>query len=79
MYGGINRNNLGPRFEDTKSIREQASIFLRNKNLLNEIRKAYLKGYIDRQELLTLRGQTLNGDSDGAEKGLARLTGRIIR
>lgn len=58
---------------DIKAIRDEASTYLRNRMLLTEIKHAYINGYIDRQEMLTLRGQALNGDRDGAIKGLARL------
>lgn len=76
MTREIDRDNIRPGFIDTKSVREQASVFLKARPLLDEIRKAYLKNLITKQQLLTLRGQVLNGDSDGAVKGLARLLRR---
>lgn len=44
--------------------------YLKADHFLRELKK--YAGVIDRQTLLTLRGQALKGDIDGAAKGLAR-------
>lgn len=44
--------------------------YLKADSFLRELKK--YAGVIDRQTLLTLRGQALSGDIDGAAKGLAR-------
>ena len=44
--------------------------YLKADGFLRELKK--YAGVIDRQTLLTLRGQALKGDIDGAAKGLAR-------
>jgi hypothetical protein len=44
--------------------------YLKADHFLRELKK--YAGVIDRQTLLTLRGQALSGDIDGAAKGLAR-------
>ena len=56
------------------TIREEASRYLQARPFLRDLKAA--APYLDRQQVLTLRGQALNGDLDGAIKGLARLTGR---
>ena len=50
-----------------------AGTYTRNHKFLMQLRDLMQNGRITRQEMLTLRGQALAGDSDGAQKGLARL------
>lgn len=47
--------------------------YVKNQKLITELRGLYQMGVITKQELLTFRGQALNGDEDGAHKGLAKL------
>lgn len=50
------------------------SAYIRNRKLLRTLREHYLSGEIDKQQFLTLRGQVLSGDAQGAVIGLAKLT-----
>lgn len=54
-------------------IRHDAMIYSDNDKFLRSLRAVYKNGHITRQELLTLRGQALSGDPDGAQKGLEKL------
>ena len=77
MYRGINRDNIEPNSrQKLMTVPEEAGHYLRNRNVYAKLRKAYLNGRIDRQELLTLRGQVKAGDANGAIKGLMRLLER---
>jgi len=58
------------------TVREEASRYLQARAFLRDLKAA--APYIDRQQVLTLRGQALNGDLDGAIKGLAKIMGRKI-
>lgn len=74
MYRKINRDNIRPKdYTDLGPVPEQASHYLANQRIYNELRAAYLRGHIDKQQLLTLRGQVRAGDADAAWKGLGRL------
>ena len=74
MYRKINRDNIKPKdYADLGPVPEQAKHYLANHRIYDELRTAYLRGYIDKQQLLTLRGQVRAGDADGAWKGLARI------
>ena len=55
------------------SAREEAAHYAVNRKVYEEIRYAYRCGYIDRQQMLTLRGQVRAGNSEGAMKGLGTL------
>ena len=55
------------------SAREEAAHYAVNIKVYEEIRYAYRCGYIDRQQMLTLRGQVRAGNSEGAMKGLGTL------
>ena len=50
-----------------------AGAYRRNHRFLLELRELMKRKMITRQELLTFRGQALSGDSEGAQKGLAKL------
>lgn len=58
---------------DVEGIKADAGTYARNHKFLMLLRETMQAGYITRQEMLTLRGQALSGDADGAQKGLARL------
>lgn len=74
MYRKINRDNIRPKdYTDLGPVPEQASHYLANRGIYNELRAAYLRGHIDKQQLLTLRGQVRAGNADAAWKGLGRL------
>ena len=73
MYRHIDRDKIDPYFPDTQTVRDEAGKYLKNRRIFEELRRAYIKGMIDKQQLLTLRGQVKAGDVDGAVKGLARL------
>ena len=55
------------------TVPEDAKRYLRARNVLTALRDRYRNGIITRQEYSTLRGQALNGDIDGAIKGLGKL------
>lgn len=58
-------------------LQDDAMVYSKNQNFLAKLRSFYRHGMITKQELMTLRGQALSGDSDGASRGLAKLiTGR---
>lgn len=59
---------------DEKSIQKDAMRYLRAREFLDKLR-LYRKS-IDTQTYRTLRGQALNGDLQGAEKGLERILRR---
>lgn len=74
MYRKINRDNIRPKdYTDLGPVPEQANHYLANRGIYNELRAAYLRGHIDKQQLLTLRGQVRAGNADAAWKGLGRL------
>ena len=47
--------------------------YSRNMKFLAELRNLYRQGFLTKQEVMTLRGQALSGDANGAHIGLARL------
>ena len=74
MYRKITRDNIRPKdYTDLGPVPEQADHYLANRRIYDELRTAYLRGYIDKQQLLTLRGQVRAGDADAAWKGLGRI------
>ena len=78
MYRRIDRDKLGAKMEDVREVRRDASYYVRNRRVFDDIRMAYMRGDIDKQQLLTLRGQVKAGDADGAVKGLAKLVRRTL-
>lgn len=58
---------------DETSVKQDAQRYLKAREFLEKLRKAQKQ--LDAQTYKTLRGQALNGDVEGAEKGL----GRILR
>lgn len=67
-----------PFFDDSKEVSqlEKNDVFQKRLNdFLANLRRS--QGVLSRGTLLTLRGQALKGDIEGAERGLARLCGRI--
>lgn len=58
------------------TVPEEAGKYLRARGVLAALRERYRKGIITQQEMKTLRGQALNGDIDGAVKGLAKIEAR---
>lgn len=74
MYSKISPDSIRPKdYKDLGPVPEQARHYLNNRGIYNELRTAYLHGFIDRQQLLTLRGQVRAGDADGAYKWLGRI------
>lgn len=74
MYRKINRDNIRPKdYTDLGPVPEQANHYLANRRIYDEPRVAYLRGHIDKQQLLTLRGQVRAGNADASWKGLGRL------
>ena len=54
-------------------LRDEADVFIRNQRFLTTLRNLHRTGQITRQQLLTLRGQALKGDEEGARKGLVKV------
>lgn len=74
MYQKINPDNIRPKdYTDLGPVPEQARHYLANRGIYNELRAAYLRGHINKQQLLTLRVQVRSGNADGAWKRLGRL------
>lgn len=74
MYRKINRDKIRPKdYTYLGPVQEQANHYLANRGIYSERRAAYLRGHIDKQQLLTLRGQVRAGNADAAWKGLGRL------
>ena len=74
MYSKISPDSIRPKnYKDLGPVPEQARHYLDNRGIYNELRTAYLHGNINKQQLLTLRGQVRAGDADGAYKGLGRI------
>lgn len=74
MYSKASPDSIRPKnYKDLGPVPEQARHYLNNRGIYNELRTAYLHGNINKQQLLTLRGQVRAGDADGAYKGLGRI------
>lgn len=76
MYRSLDPRKVDPTAENTYTVRQDAQRYLRAHTFLSELKRA--RPYITREQLLTLRGQALNGDVDGAVKGLAKIMGRNL-
>ena len=72
MIRAIDRENIHPKVRP-RNIRKEASIYLNNHPIYTDLRDAYRKGKITKQQLLTLRGQVKAGDIAGAMNGLGTL------
>lgn len=72
MIRAIDRDNIHPKVRPLH-IREEAAEYLHNHLIYTDMRNAYRKGQITRQQLLTLRGQVKAGDVAGAMNGLGKL------
>lgn len=59
---------------DETSVKQDAQRYLKAREFLEKLRKAQKQ--LDAQTYRTLRGQALNGDVQGAEKGLERIIRR---
>ena len=58
------------------TVPEDAGRYLRARSVLEVLRDRYKRKIITQQEMKTLRGQAINGDIDGAVKGLAKIEAR---
>lgn len=56
-----------------KDVREDAGRYLRARLILNDLREKHLAGKITYDECKALRARAIEGDVDGAVKGLALL------
>ncbi len=72
MIRAIDRENIHPKVRPLH-VREEATTYLHNHLIYTDLRNAYRKGQITRQQLLTLRGQVKAGDVAGAMNGLGTL------
>lgn len=72
MIRAIDRENIHPKVRP-RNIRQEATVYLNNHPIYTDLRDAYRKGKITRQQLLTLRGQVKAGDVAGAMNGLGKL------
>ncbi len=71
MVRTLDRGKVNPAPQDAREIRRDAMRFLRAHEFLRSLNQH--RNDLSRQQLLTLRGQALAGDVDGAMKGLGRL------
>lgn len=55
-----------------QAVREDAGRYLRARLILNDLREKHLAGKISYERCKALRAQALEGDVDGAVKGLAK-------
>jgi len=62
-----------------ENIDEDALKYLKARPVLDELRKHYNERRITWQQYLTIRGQALNGNIDGATKGMRRLVKEVER
>lgn len=60
-------------------IKEERIVYIRNRKLLKELRQRYLKAEISKQQFLTLRGQAISGDANGAVIGLEKILKDVKR
>lgn len=78
MIRGIDRENIHPKVRP-RNIRKEATVYLKNHPIYTDLRDAYRKGTITKQQLLTLRGQVKAGDVAGAMNGLGAILCRHAR
>lgn len=79
MIRAIDPGNISPQPESSRRIRNEAGGYLKNHIIYTDLRDAYRKGKITKQELLTLRGQVKAGNAAGAINGLGKLLCRYER
>ena len=70
---------IKPEDIDVRAVRADASKYMRIRLILGEFRRHYLNGRITAQQYKTLRGQAINGDVEGAIKGLGVILERGMR
>lgn len=75
-YRRIDRDNIDPMLTAKKVVAE-SNAYLVHRQILDDLRKAYMRGHITQEQLLTLRGYVKAGDATHAKKGLADLLGRM--
>ena len=73
MYRRIDPKKVEQPIETTMSVRQEAAHYLQHRKTYDELRRAYLHGYIDQKQLKQLREQVKAGDADGAIKALGVL------
>ena len=59
--------------EQMLTIKEDARRYVKINPFLTDLRKRYMQRRITGQQYISLRGQAINGDLDGAIKGLANV------
>ena len=75
-YRRIDWDNIDPMLTAKKIVAE-SNDYLVHRQILDDLRKAYIRGHITREQLLTLRGYVKAGDATHAQKGLADLLGEM--
>lgn len=75
---GINRQRVALTPIDTNTLRQEANMYMKNYKLLNGLRKAYLRGKITADELITLRKMVKDGNADGAVRTWGKLMMREV-
>ena len=75
---GIDRQKVALTPIDTNELRQEANVYLKNYKLLNDLRKAYLRGKITADDLITLRKMVKAGDADGAVRTYGKLMMREV-
>ena len=79
MIRAIDPDKINPQPESSRRIRSEAGGYLKNHIIFTDLRDAYRKGKITKQELLTLRGQVKAGNVAEAMNGLGKLLCRYER
>ena len=79
MIKAIDRDNINLKPVSSRTIRREAGAYLQNHLIFTDLRDAYRKGKITKQQLLTLRGQVKAGNAADAVNGLGKLLCRYER
>ena len=68
------KDEISKRMPDRENVSRESLRYLRAHDFIKHLYKC--KSHMTRQELLTLRGQALKGDIDGAMRGLGTIMDR---
>ena len=74
MVRRVDRYKVNPVRQDRQEIAREAVRYLKAQDFLRMLYKH--SQYLTRQQMKTLRGQALNGDIDGAMRGLGTIMNR---
>ena len=74
-YRRIDRDNIDPA-KTARQILTDREMYLVHRQILDDLRKAYLRGHITKEQLLDLRAQIKKGKADEAAMGFEALLAR---